>query len=224
MRWLAFYNASNALAARPSFSLAVANYHSAAAFFALADSQSQSSLVTSSNLTRPQSPAKPAFLTPGAVTLTSLRMQPQASRRVINFHLPLSRFGKVALGCKKVGLFNGQDLSLALAASHEARAARGKLLFSTGRPVVVVVFKPRFLLSGAEVRESTPYKLDSGLNVVARHSRRPSFSPSHFTGPTPQRPVRSTIDKSADPVNFTGKGDVFSGHPTFFKAQLFTWY
>lgn len=63
-----------------------------------------------------------------------------------------------------------------------------------------------------------------GLRAVYKGVSRPPFFSSWLEGATPQRPVRSSMDKTGDPINFTGKSDLIGGQRYFSNQLMFSWY
>lgn len=58
----------------------------------------------------------------------------------------------------------------------------------------------------------------------AQTRRVKTYYSSLLEGPTLQRPVRSTLDKTGDPVNFIGKGDPLSRQVFYHHLGLFSWF
>lgn len=61
-----------------------------------------------------------------------------------------------------------------------------------------------------------------GFVLSNKVSSKPALS-SFLEGATSQRPVRSTSDRSADPLNFAGKADFTTNQPFFTNHTLYTW-
>lgn len=72
---------------------------------------------------------------------------------------------------------------------------------------------------------STPLKTKyvlPGLVVANKASTKPALS-SFLEGAVQQRPVRSTSDRSSDPINFSGKADYTNNQPFFTNHSLYSW-
>lgn len=65
---------------------------------------------------------------------------------------------------------------------------------------------------------------NSKLLISQPNLKNKIFYSTWLDGVPSQKPVRSGLDKTNDPINFNGKSEIQSSHPFFINQALFNWY